>query len=89
MKPTCIFHYEGRTVYLTGAALAPDPAFCGTLIDTHDRIANTEHATWTATPTPQGYAIRITTLKGRAFESSQSATLNLGLEVAAFARSVL
>lgn len=89
MKPTCIFHYEGRTVYFTGAALAPNPAFCGTLLDTHDGIEHTVYATWTATPTPQGYAIRITTLQGRAFESSQSATMNLGLEVAAFARGVL
>lgn len=89
MNPTCIYNYERRAVYLTDATLAPNPAFCGTLLDTHDGIEHTVYATWTAMPTPQGYVIRITTLQGRAFESSQSATLNLGLEVAAFARGVL
>ena len=84
-----IYNFNGIAVHMTGADIAPNPCFCGVLLYTQRGIGQTQYAQWWATPTQNGFAVRIRTISGREFTSQQSATFNLGLEVAAFANSVL
>lgn len=84
-----IYNFNGVQVNMTGADIAPNPCFCGVLLYTQRGLDNMQYAQWWATPTPQGFAVRIRTISGREFTSQQSPTWNLGVEVAAFANSVL
>lgn len=86
---TTIWNFNGIAVHMTGADIAPNPCFCGVLLYTQRGIGETQYAQWWAMPSNLGYAISLRTISGREFTVSQSATWNLGLEVAAFANSVL
>ena len=77
-----IWDYNGVTVYLTGASVMGDPCFEGIA------IKGTRHFLWQAFPKPKAnYSIALDTPTGARY-GHESATMNLGLEIAIFVGTV-